>query len=158
MITPEQTNAVEEVLKGLCSKFRFGYYDEDDMKQEGWIFALDALERYDGKRPLINFLRVHIRNRFISLRRNKLSRYEPPCTQCPFYDPDCKKSNNKCSEFVNKLDCDKWDSWIKRNTSKENLMRPIDLDSVTEDNDPLDEGFDERIRKYVDLYIRRISK
>lgn len=126
---------IERALLGLCSKFRFGYYEKEDMEQEGWIFAIEALESYSEDRGVLeHFLRVMIRNRFINLKRNKFSRYEPPCISCPFYDPDLKYSTNKCSEFLNKDDCDKWAAWKKRNAAKTGLIRPLDLDSVTEDD------------------------
>ena len=147
---------VNKALKGMCEKFRFGYFDTEDMYQEGWIFALETgLEKYDGSRPLENFLRVSLRNFFINLKRNKFSRYDPPCLSCPFYDPDNKKSQNQCAEFVNKDDCDKWKSWRKRNKDKEGLMRPIDISSIHEDDNPFDKemidsvNFGE-IRKIID--------
>lgn len=126
---------IEKALSGLCSKFRFGYFEKEDMEQEGWVFAIDALERYsEDKGVLENYLRVHIRNRFITLRRDKLSRYEPPCVNCPFYDPENKLSINKCSEFLNKDDCDKWSAWKKRNAAKTGLIRPLDISSVSDDD------------------------
>ena len=142
-LTKEQVvQIINKALSGLCEKFRFGYFDKDEMFQEGWLFAMKALEKYDPKKAVLeNFLRVHIRNRFINLKRNKFSRKEPPCVSCPFYDPECLKSDNKCAEFMNKDDCDKWAAWRKRNTSKAGLMRPIDIDSVTEDEGPTDNFF-----------------
>lgn len=134
--TEEQViKIVEKALSGLCSKFRFGYFEKEDMEQEGWLFAIDALERYSSEKgELENFLRVHVRNHFMNLKRNKFSRYEPPCITCPFYDPECKKSTNKCSEFLNKDDCDKWSAWKKRNAAKSGLIRPLDIDSVSEED------------------------
>lgn len=129
----EVIEIIDKAISGLCYKFRFGYFEKEDLEQEGWVFAIDALERYDGKRPLANFLRVHIRNRFISLKRDKFHRYDPPCITCPFYDPECKKSTNKCAEFVNKDDCDKWEAWKKRNAAKSGLMKPIDINGVEQD-------------------------
>lgn len=134
MTEEELIQIIDKAIKGLCSKFRFGYFEKEDLEQEGWKFAIEGLEKYDNKRPLENFLRVHIRNQFINLKRNKFSRYDPPCLSCPFYDPECKQSDNKCSEFVNKDDCKKWASWKKRNAAKSGLMRPMDIDSVTEDD------------------------
>jgi len=124
---------INKAIKGLCSKFRFGYFEKEDLEQEGWVFAIKALNKYNGSAPLENFLRVHIRNRFMNLKRNKYSRFEPPCLQCPFYDPKCEQSTNKCSEFENKDDCHKWAAWKKRNAAKSGLMKPVNIESVTED-------------------------
>lgn len=130
---------IDKALQGFCHKFRFGYFEHDDIYQEGFIIAMDGLERFNGKDSLENFLRVHIRNRLMSFKRDKFSRHEPPCTSCPFYDPEEKLSKNKCSEFLDKDDCDRWSSWIRRNAAKENLMRPMGMDSVTEDDSLIDE-------------------
>lgn len=132
---------VTKALSGLCAKFRFGYFETEDLSQEGWIYAIEALEKFDGSAPLENFLRVAIRSRFINLRRNKNSRYDPPCLKCPFYDPDCKKSKNQCAEFEDKNDCDKWRGWKQRNAAKSELMRPLNIDEVTEDDLKIDREF-----------------
>ena len=88
-MTEEQVlEAIENVVNSLARNFRFGYFDTEDMKQEGRVYAIEGITKYNPKvGPLENFLRTHIRNRFINLRRNKLTRYQPPCVDCPFYDP-----------------------------------------------------------------------
>lgn len=151
----EVVKIIDKALKGFCHKFRFGYFEHDDIYQEGFIIAMDVLEKYNGKDPLENFLRVHIRNRLINFKHNKYSRHEPPCTSCPFYDPDKKLSNNQCSEFIDKEDCDRWASWVKRNSAKENLMRPMGIDAVSEEESLItDELFNKanfaEIRRQID--------
>ena len=47
---------IERIVNRLSSKFKFGYYDIDDIKQEARIEALNGLAHYDEKRPLENFL------------------------------------------------------------------------------------------------------
>lgn len=138
---------IEKIVNTLASSFRFGYMDVDDLKQEGRIFALELIEKdkYDPTKPLENFLYTHVRNRYLNFKRDKFSRYEPPCYGCPFFDPKNLKStnHNQCSAFANKNDCEKWDTWSKRNSSKRNLLEAIDLDSVhdeKENNMRLDGG------------------
>ena len=141
MTEEEVIRIVTKALNGLCAKFRFGYFETEDMEQEGWIFAMEALEKYDGTHPLENFLRVSLRRKFINLRRNKFSRFDPPCQKCPFFDPECKLSKNKCSEFEDKNNCDKWSSYTKRNATKSELVRPLNIDSITEDNLEINKEF-----------------
>jgi len=149
---------VTKAIKGLASKFKFGYFETEDMETEAWVYCLDtALEKYDiSIGPLENYLRVGIRNHFINLQRNKLSRREPPCTKCPFFDPQCKKSTNKCSEFLDKLDCTKWTDWLKSNAAKSGLVRPLDIDSMVEDELPDDTEFINNIN--ISSILQKINR
>lgn len=100
------------------------------MKQEGRIFALEALPYYKKeKSSLKTFLTIHIRNRFLNLKRKQFSRYEPPCTSCPFYI----KKEDKCGAFEEKQECDKYTSWLSRNMSKRNLAENSSFnDTITQ--------------------------
>jgi DNA-directed RNA polymerase specialized sigma24 family protein len=62
------------LAKRISPRFKFGYYDVDDLEQEAFILALDGFKRWDGVRPLENFLSVHIHNRLINFRRNRYHR------------------------------------------------------------------------------------
>ena len=136
MTEQEVLDTIENVVNSLARNFRFGYFDVDDMKQEGRLFALEGLPRYNSKiGPLENFLRSHVRNRFLNLKRNKLSRHQPPCIQCPFYDPDCHVSTNKCAEFTDKRECEKWAGWEDRNSAKKNLVQPLDISSIRDERE-----------------------
>jgi DNA-directed RNA polymerase specialized sigma24 family protein len=131
---------IARATAGLAQKYKFGFYGVDDIEQECFLFAIDALEKYDGRGPLENFLRVHIKNQLLNLHRNKLCRYEPPCVNCPFFDKNKKKSDNQCTEFVNKMDCKKWADWSNRNAAKTGIMNPtdiyeVDFDSLINDNE-----------------------
>ena len=70
-----------ELVAERYKTFTFAYYDQDDIKQECFLFGLDALERYITQKspdisgnPLENFLAKHIRNRLINLKRKVVSR------------------------------------------------------------------------------------
>lgn len=134
----EVLDAINRAINSLASNFSFGYYDEDDMKQEGFIFACEALPRFDPNNErgcgLENFLRIHIRNRFLNLRRDKLHRNSPPCLNCPF------RNEHGCAEFEDKSECPKWSGWNSRNQAKRSLVESCDATRVTyvtqsEDND-----------------------
>lgn len=127
-----------KVTKKLIYKFKFGYHEAEDMKQQAAIFALEALEKYDHKRPLENFLWTHIRNRLFNFKRDKYQRPDKPCLTCPLYDPKLKCSTSGCAEYSNKLDCDLYQSWINRNERKKNLNQ---LTSISNNYD-LSSSFD----------------
>jgi len=131
-IQKEVLDIIDEVVNNLAPSFKFGYYDIDDIKQEGRILAFEALEKYDKSRPLKNFLYVHLRNRLGNLIRDKLFRREPPCQKCEFYDKKMKTTKNQCLAFEDKMDCDKWKLYTIRNQSKENIVKPIDIDAVSD--------------------------
>ncbi len=121
---------ITKAVNGLVSNFRFGYYDEEDLKQEGFLYAYEALPKYNPDNTkgcgLTNFLRVAIRNKFLNLRRNKLYRNSPPCLSCPFLVGD-----NGCSEFEDKNECSRWSGWNTRNQAKRSLVESCDVSKIT---------------------------
>jgi hypothetical protein len=121
---------VDIIAKKLAYKFKFGYHDFDDMKQQISIFALEGLKNYDHKRPLENFLWTHVRNRLFNYKRDNYQRPDKPCLTCPIYDPHCKKSTNQCEQYPNKEDCSLYKSWTDRNSTKKNLMHLNTIDEI----------------------------
>ena len=121
---------VDIIAKKLAYKFKFGYHDFDDMKQQISIFALEGLKNYDHKRPLENFLWTHVRNRLFNYKRDNYQRSDKPCLSCPLYDPHCKKSINQCEQYPNKEDCSLYKSWTDRNSTKKNLMHLNTIDEI----------------------------
>ena len=130
----EVTSTILKVVNQLASRFRFGYHEVEDMKQQGVLFALEMLEKekYDEVRPLENFLYKHLRNRLINFRRDNYTRSEPPCHNCVFFDPKNKKSKNQCAAFENKDECEKLSNWKKRNDTRKCLMKTVQIDSDTD--------------------------
>lgn len=120
--------AVENISKKLIYKFKFGYHEIEDMKQQAAIFALEGLENYDNKRPLENFLWTHVRNRLFNFKRDNYFRPDNVCVGCPFFDPKFKKSSNQCSKFSNKNDCSIYSQWSDRNAIKKNIMQPTNIE------------------------------
>jgi hypothetical protein len=128
---------LDTISKKLGHKFKFGYHDFDDMKQQAAIFAIEGLERYDNSRPLENFLWTHVRNRLFNYKRNNYQRPDKPCITCPFYDKHYNCSSNQCSEFKDKTECELYSSWSSRNDAKKNIMKPSYIEHDIQNNSHL---------------------
>jgi hypothetical protein len=125
----EFLTVLDNISKRLSHKFRFGYHDIEDMKQQAAIFAIEGLEKYDNSRPLENFLWTHVRNRLFNYKRNNYQRPDKPCLTCPLYDKAYKVSHNQCSKYENKTDCELYTAWAVRNDAKKNIMQPSYIDT-----------------------------
>lgn len=126
----EVVEIIDRVAQKIASKFKFGYHDIDDMRQQARLFALEGLARYDCKRPLENFLWVHVHNRLFNFKRDNYERPSCPCTGCPSQDLSLK---NGCVAHTDKSECLPFICWFNRNSSKKNLMRPVELEVVCDD-------------------------
>ena len=118
----EFLETIDTISKKLAYKFKFGYHEIEDMKQQISVFAIEGLQNYDYKRPLENFLWTHVRNRLFNFKRDNYQRPDKPCRTCPFYDKHCGNPDTDCKKFDNKLDCSLYKAWYVRNSSKKNLM------------------------------------
>ena len=56
MTEDEVVQTINLIANRLAGKFKFGYHELEDMKQQARLFAWEGLENYDGVRPLENFL------------------------------------------------------------------------------------------------------
>ena len=134
MTEREVTETITRVANRYAYKFQFGFYTPDDIRQEAFIIAMDALDRYDESRPLENFLAVHVKNRLNNFKRDK------------YYRQQKEDQANK-----NKYD----------NNTKKFLMEPIDISSVRdehENNKRLDDSFvnnieDQELLDIIDTYL-----
>jgi hypothetical protein len=70
MTEKEVMDQMMVVIDRTAAKYTFYGYDVEDIKQEAFIICMDALERYDEKRPLENFLAVHLSNRLKNFIRD----------------------------------------------------------------------------------------
>lgn len=114
----EVLDTIDNIANRLAARFRFGYYSIEDMKQEARLEAWKGLQKYDGVRPLENFLWTHVRNRLFNLKRNKFQRPNiPPCSTC---------NGEGCSKCMTRE---------RRNNTKKNLMLPIELTDVRDDEE-----------------------
>lgn len=75
MTEQELVQTIDEAVKTtIRSPMTFPGYDLADLRQEARLECLKVLVKYDNKRPLINFLKVHVKNRYRNLRRDKYER------------------------------------------------------------------------------------
>ena len=122
------------VVNRIAHKYRFGYYDIDDIKQEAFIIAMEAMDRYDEGRPLGNFLAVHISNRLKNFKRDNFFR--------PDYVPPSGKITND-------------------NNTKRFLMEPLDIDNIRDEHERnmrgeeniVDELAQKELMNIVDTYL-----
>jgi RNA polymerase sigma factor (sigma-70 family) len=121
--------ATEKVINILASSFTFGYFTVEDIKQQARLFAIQAMDRYDPTRPLDNFLYSHIKNRLINFRRDNYRRNDPPCLQC-------HNSIDGETRHVDKRYCERYCQWLGRNTRKQNVMSPLDISNISDENEP----------------------
>lgn len=74
-MTQEQVvSTIMRVSSRLANKYTFPNYDADDIVQEAFIIGMEAMNRYDGVRPLENFLSIHIKNRLKNFKRDNYYR------------------------------------------------------------------------------------
>jgi DNA-directed RNA polymerase specialized sigma24 family protein len=119
-VTEESFLAALDHCRALLARdFAFAYYDRDDIAQEMFLMAAEALPRYDTSRPLPNFLHAHLVNRLKNLRRDKFQRADSPCRLC--YE-------GRHREHAGGRQCAPHLAWRKRNSAKANLASPSRLD------------------------------
>ena len=79
MSEEETVEIIQRVVDRTAPKYTFYGYTVADMKQEAFIICMDALPRYDGERPLENFLAVHLSNRMKNfVRDNHFTQNDDP--------------------------------------------------------------------------------
>ena len=147
MTETQVIKVIEKVINRTCSKYTFGYYELDDIKQEAFIIAINALEKYDGVRPLENFLQVDLGNKLKNLKRDKYQRIEKPCLKCPLYNTSIE---SQCDKYTDKTECDLYKNWYNRNETKKNLVVPICFNNVDDEK--------EESMKYTDSVLSNLSE
>lgn len=76
MSDDEVTAMILKVAHKLAPKYVFASYTIEDIEQEAFIIALDALTRYDEDKPLENFLYTHVSNRLKNFKRDNYYRQD----------------------------------------------------------------------------------
>lgn len=123
-MTQEQIlNIIDDAVNKLAGKYSFGYYDIEDIKQEGRILGMACLEDYDNKRPLSNFIFCHIRNRLTNLIRDKFHRNDPPCKIC-------HNAIEGATAHKDGKICEKYTKWKNLNNTKAGIVCPKDLQNI----------------------------
>lgn len=131
MTEAEVVTIINKIVYKLAYKFKFGYHDINDMKQQGRLLALEALEsnKYDGKRPLENFLWTHVHNRLFNYKRDNFERPDTPCDACD------NNINGECVKYTSKDYCLIYEKWLNRNLAKRNLMIPLGLFGIDDEHE-----------------------
>lgn len=70
MTEAQVLSSIDAIVNRIAHKYTFYGYDVEDIKQEAFIICFDALNRYDEKRPLENFLSVNLSNRLKNFIRD----------------------------------------------------------------------------------------
>lgn len=132
MTEEEVLNAIQTAAAALI-RFKFGPHDEDDIRQQAAMFAIQAINdgKYDprpgpdGKptRPLVNFIFTHSRNRLINFIRDTFRRADPPCRSCHDSLPD--QTQHPDGRY-----CEKYSQWLKRNCAKQSICCPADISEL----------------------------
>jgi len=111
---------IQKVCKRLAPKFTFGYFSVEDIEQEAFIFALDALPRFDKtKSSLESFLFTHISNKLKTFKRDNYFRKDFECKYCGRKDPNCEHCKRR-----------EWKHSIKKH-----LMEPLDIDNISDNTE-----------------------
>lgn len=121
--------AIEKVVNVLAPSFVFGYFQLEDIQQQSRLFALKVLEKgkYDPSRPLENFLYTGVYRLLLNLQRDKLKRNEPPCKKC--------HKGESCEDAYDGQRCERYNAWVTRNQAKANLLRPLDLNHISDEKE-----------------------
>lgn len=151
---------VDSIMDILVSTWKFGYFEEDDIRQEGHIVAIKAIRsgRYDKTKNLRSFLYTCLYNGLFNLKRNVTGRFASPCERCPLYDKQYKASHNQCLGFTNKADCKKFSAWVDRNAIRSSIINatPFSVCEVDhEDITPVDVVLDELTKNEITELINQ---
>ena len=74
MTEDQVVSTIYKISSRLASKYTFPNYEVEDISQEAFIIGMEAMNRYDGVRPLENFLSIHIKNRLKNFKRDNYYR------------------------------------------------------------------------------------
>lgn len=137
MTEEEVLAAIDKVCSRLAHKYRFAYHELEDIKQQGFLEAVNSLEKYKPDLPLENFLWRCIKNGLYNFKRNNFVRHDKPCAACPLNA--YIKKGDICTAFKEKTDCRYYSSWQEKNERKKNVIAPSHLSNIV-DYDMSDSG------------------
>lgn len=153
-MTEEQVlNLILKISSRVANKFRIPGYEPDDIQQECFLMALDALERYDEEQPLENFLSIHLRNRVINFRRDFYLRKRAvlDCDNIDFLKEDISEQSSSIEELESQELYDKIDAELPSEL-REDYLRLLDGVSIpTKRKRKLLEALAEICQKSVDF-------
>lgn len=157
---------IRSVARKLSKKYRFGFYNEEDIEQEAFLLIVEKeiLQKYDFSKPLENFLAVVLKNRLYNFKRDNYFRPTPPCINCPlkaFISPD------RCSAYEDMMDCSFYKKWQNVITKRKNIMYTVNIENISDVDEPSmsysvnflenidEEEFSEKILQYLNIKSRK---
>lgn len=96
----------------------------EDLEQQCFQWALERLPAYIPDRPLENFLQFCLKNKLNNLKREKFKRVEIPCKSCAA--EDFCNNGEPCARHL---------EWITSNKSKMDILCPVFLGNIEEENE-----------------------
>lgn len=106
-VDPDSLAIIVMVANQMGPKYLFPGRSQEDMIQEGILFGLRSFPKWDGVRPLENWLRVVMKSRYLNYIRDNYQRYEKTT------DPE------KAALYAH------------NNRTRQNIMSPISVSEVT---------------------------
>lgn len=140
---------IETVADNKARQFsRVAWLESDDVKQEVRIKCYKILHTYEPKKgDLQAYLAKCAEYRLRDIRRSLQYKHNPPCVRCPLWDAKAaKEGKHDCTEFKNKMDCDKFARHERYVQVKLSASHPVNIN----DNVLHDESFERRV-KHRDL-------
>lgn len=149
---------LEKAVADATRNFGVAYYESDDLKQEARAFALEAISKFRAnKGSLYTFLRTHIHNRLINLKRDIEFRPHSPCSACEYHNIGSSPTDrfNGCSTYEDRAECIKWVKWMRTNTAKRNLSSPSPENNTEDfsDNIVMDDIFKTELKTLISRSI-----
>lgn len=100
---------------------KFGYLEENDLRNEIWVICLDKLDSFNPEKgDLEHFLRVTVKNRLVNRFKDITKSVRSPCPRCPYFDasqtPDCTRYGE------NREQCKKWNNYQLSVKSRNSLL------------------------------------
>ena len=161
----ETFDVIEKISNEHCKK-TFGYFDQNDLRNEIWVICLEKLNQFRPVRgKLEHFLRVAVKNRLINKFKDITKSVRSPCPRCPFYQPG---SLGDCEKFgLDKIKCTKWKNYCASVESRNSLLviKEPSYDRSFDDNG-IDQTMTDEVRgllldqidpSYKDDFVRMMS-
>jgi hypothetical protein len=122
----EIEHIVEYLVKVKSDKYKFDYYDTDDIGQEIRIICLKVLGHFDFEKvkedKWVNFFGRCVDNALKNLKRDKYIRFASTCSK------DCLLLHEN-DDDMSKV-CKKWVNHQANNEKKKKIKHPVSLEIV----------------------------